>query len=518
MVGRSFRAASLTLGCTVLQMIPVPVLVIVGLVVLGLAAAGFYTHDRLVRRFAWGGALWLALTLGYLRSGDLPVLLNRLPTDPVARALVQVYDTVWWISLAWLTVAGINVLLWCWLFPRASHAGGRKLVADVISALVYVATIFAIMSFAFDYEINALLATSGVVAIVIGLALQSSLGEIVSGLFMSVEAPYHAGDWITLDDTVEGQVIETNWRATRIKTRSGDIRIVPNSVIAHAQIINHYFPNQQHHAWVDVTVDARTPPQRVVAVLLAAALGTKCVRHDPAPRAMVRTLGQTAIDYRVEFVIDDFAEAPAARSDVASRIWLHLSWAGIRMDGPPLASPGNAESEAERTAALQKALARISLFATLSFDESGAIAAGLRTHKVMAGTPLVNAGESGDSMFLISEGVLIVKTRTESGEENEVSRLGPGDYFGEMSLLTGAPRSANVVALTDGWVHELAKDDLAPLMAARPVLAHELGQVLAARRRTLAEAGRAEHRSDESEESYAERISAWITTFFRSAA
>ena len=66
-------------------MIPLSVLLIVGLVVLVLAAAGFYTHDRLQRRFAWGGALWLALTLGYLRSGDLPVLLNRLPTDPLAR-------------------------------------------------------------------------------------------------------------------------------------------------------------------------------------------------------------------------------------------------------------------------------------------------------------------------------------------------------------------------------------------------------------------------------------------------
>jgi len=499
-------------------MIPAPVLIAVGLAVLGLMAAGFYTHDRLVRRFAWGGALWLALTLGYLRSGDLPVLLNRLPTDPLARALVQAYDVVWWLSLAWLTVAGINVLLWCWIFPRASHAGGRKLVADVISGLVYVATIFAIMAFAFDYEINGLLATSGVVAIVIGLALQTSLGEIVSGLFMSVEAPYRAGDWITLDDTIEGQVIETNWRATRIKTRSGDIRIVPNSVIARAQIVNHYFPNQQHHTWVDVTVDARTPPQRVMSVLLSAALSAPCVRHEPAPRTMVRSLGQTAIEYRVEFVIDDFAEAPAARSDVAGRIWLHLAWAGIRMDGPPLASPGNAESDAERTATLEKALTRISLFAPLSFDERGTIAARLRTHKVMAGTPLVRAGESGDSMFLISEGVLIVKTRTENGEENEVSRLGPGDYFGEMSLLTGTPRSANVMALTDGWVHELAKDDLAPIMAARPALPRELGRVLAARQRSLAEAGKAEARPDETDESYAERISAWITTFFRSAA
>jgi small-conductance mechanosensitive channel len=206
-----------------------PALIVVGILVLGLVVAGFYVHERPNRRLAWGAALWLALTLGYLHSGDLPVLLNRLPTDPIARALVQVYDTVWWIALAWLTVAALNVVLWYWLFPKARHAGGRKLVADVVSGLVYVAAFFAIMAFAFDYEVSGLLATSGVVAIVIGLALQTSLGEIVSGLFMSVEAPYRAGDWITIDDNVEGQVIETNWRATRIRTRTGDIASCPTA-------------------------------------------------------------------------------------------------------------------------------------------------------------------------------------------------------------------------------------------------------------------------------------------------
>lgn len=495
-----------------------PALIVVGIVVLGLVVAGFYAHERLNRRLAWGAALWLALTLGYLHSGDLPVLLNRLPTDPVARALVQAYDVVWWLALAWLTVAALNVLLWFWLFPRARHAGGTKLVADVVSGLVYIAAFFAIMAFAFDYEVSGLLATSGVVAIVIGLALQTSLGEIVSGLFLSVEAPYRAGDWITIDDNVEGQVIETNWRATRIRTRTGDIRIVPNSVIAHAQIVNHYFPNQQHAAHVDVTVDARTPPQRVMTVMMAAALAAPCVRHEPAPQTIIRTVSQTAIEYRVIFFINDFAEAPASRSDVASRIWTHFAWAGIRMDGPPLASPGTAESEAERSVTLEKGLTRVSLFAPLSFDERGALAGRFRSFPVTAGTPLVSEGERGDSLFLISEGVLLVQKRLKDGSDAEVSRLGPGDYFGEMSLLTGAPRSAAVVTLTDGWVHELAKDDLAPIMAARPTLASELARVLAARQRSLAEAGHSEYQPPETEESYAERIGAWITTFFRSAA
>jgi small-conductance mechanosensitive channel/CRP-like cAMP-binding protein len=499
-------------------MLPAPVLIGVALVVVALVAIGFYVHDRLNRRLAWGAALWCGLTLGYLRSGDLPVLLNRLPSDPLARAAVQAYDTVWWLSLAWLAVAALNVILWRWLFPGARQPGGRKLIADLVSGLVYVAAFFAILAFAFDQEISGVLATSGVVAIVIGLALQTSLGEIVSGLFMSVEAPYRAGDWITLDDNVEGQVIETNWRATRIRTWAGDVRIVPNSVIARSQIVNHYFPDPHHTPSVDVTIDARTPPARAMAVLMSAALASPCVRREPPPTVIIRTLGQTTIEYRVEFVIDDFAEARAARSDVASRIWLHLVWAGIRMDGPPLASPANAESEAERTAALEKALTRVSLFEPLSFDERGALAASFKTRKVAAGTTLVSQGEGGDSMFLISEGVLIVRAHRKEGNDADVTRLGPGEFFGEMSLLTGEPRSATVVALTDVCVHELAKDDLSPIMTTRPALANELARVLATRQLALAAAGRVTLHPPETCDSYAERIAAWITTFFRSAA
>src|SRR5262245_23550456 len=109
----------------------------VGAGVLALIAAGFYVHDPNNRRLAWGGALWLALTLGYLYSGDLPLILHRLPTDPLARAVVQGYDTIWWLVGAWVAVQLMNVVLWKWLFPGARQPGGRKLIADLMSTFIY---------------------------------------------------------------------------------------------------------------------------------------------------------------------------------------------------------------------------------------------------------------------------------------------------------------------------------------------------------------------------------------------
>jgi small-conductance mechanosensitive channel/CRP-like cAMP-binding protein len=491
------------------------VIATVAAVFLGLLAVGFYVHDRTARRLAWGGAVWLALSLGYLYTGSVPMILHRLPTDPISRLVVEVYDVAWWIVMAWLAVQAVNLLLWRWIFPGA-QPGGRKLIADLLAAFIYLGAALGILAFTFEQDVSGVLATSGVVAIVLGFALQNSLGEIVSGLFMSVESPYRAGDWITVDDRVEGQVIETNWRATRLKTRTGDYLIMPNSAIAKAQIVNRYFPDRVHTTQIAVTIDARTPPDRAIAVLTAAALAAPGIRREPAPEVQVFSLSPKAIEYRVTYSIDDFVQAPAARSEVMRRIWRHLFWAGIRMDDAPVPAPGTAQTDAERIAALDQALAGVALVAPLSAPERRALAERYRTSAIGAGTDLVKQGNQGDSMFLISEGVLAVLVDDPaSGRELEVTRLGPGDYFGEMSLLTGALRSATVRTLTDACVHELAKSDLAPVMAARPTLATELSRVLAARQKSLAEAGQQSRLPHDTEESYAERLASWIHAFFR---
>ena len=490
------------------------VLAVLGGCVVALIAAGFYVHDRHLRRMSWSGALWLALSVGYLGRGEIPIVLHRLPDDPVTRLVVQAYDVAWWAVLTWLVVHVINVVLWRWLYPGA-QPGGRKLIADLVSALIYAGGFLAILAFTFEQDISGVLATSGVVAIVMGLALQNSLGEIVSGLFMSVESPYRAGDWISIDDKVDGQVLETNWRATRLKTRTGDTLILPNSAIARAQIVNRYFPDRIHTTQFTVSVDARTPPDRAVGVLTGALLAAKGIRRDPPPLVQLANLTPKAIDYRLTYSIDDFETAPEARSEVARRVWLHLAWAGIRMDDAPVAAPGTAASEPERVAALAKALAGVALHATLSDEERQQIAARSQRRAVAAGSTLVSQGQTGDSMFLISEGVLVVVVKNPGAVvETEVVRLGPGDYFGEMSLLTGAARSATVRALTDAVVHEVAKADLAPIMIARPSLATELGRVLATRQHALALAEHQGMAANDTEASYAERISSWIQAFF----
>jgi small-conductance mechanosensitive channel len=107
------------------------------------------------------------------------------------------------------------------------------------SGLAYVIAFVGIMDTVLKQPISTVLATSGVLAIVLGLALQNTLADVFAGLAINVERPFGAGDWITVNTLAEGQVIEINWRATRIKTTANDIIVMPNSVIAKAVLTNH---------------------------------------------------------------------------------------------------------------------------------------------------------------------------------------------------------------------------------------------------------------------------------------
>src|SRR5882762_2059773 len=147
------------------------------------------------------------------------------------RLFVSVLEIIWWLGAAWLTVGFLRAFV---VLGRQPHES--KLAQDLLAGLVYLAATFAIIAYVFDLPVKGLLATSGALAIMIGLALQSSLGDVFSGIVLNIERPYRVGDWIILDDTVQGRVIETNWRATHILTGNQDVAIIPNSVIAKSKL------------------------------------------------------------------------------------------------------------------------------------------------------------------------------------------------------------------------------------------------------------------------------------------
>ena len=188
----------------------------------------------------------------------------------------------------------------------------------------------------FKQPISSFLATSGVLAIVLGLALQSTLADVFSGLAINIERPLRAGDWITVSDTVSGQVIEVNWRATRLRTLSNDTIVIPNSIVSKAIVTNHSRPTVHHFRTLRLTVDAAVAPDKVIEALLAAAGGSPGVAPLTTATANACAFSDSLIAYELAYAVAHFALAPGVQSEVIRRVVDAFKDRGIAVGAPAM--------------------------------------------------------------------------------------------------------------------------------------------------------------------------------------
>src|SRR5262249_38100944 len=187
-----------------------------------------------------------------------------VPFEEAVRAVLKI---AWWLWAAWFLVGFLRVFVVSERRPREG-----KLIQDLLAGLVYLAAVFAIIANVFGLPIQGLLATSGAVAIILGLALQSTLSDVFSGIVLNFSRPYRPGDWISIDGSTDGRVIEMNWRATHVLTGKSDLAILPNSTIAKAKIVNSSSPSGVHGMTVTVRLDAKNPPSTGAEILRRAIL------------------------------------------------------------------------------------------------------------------------------------------------------------------------------------------------------------------------------------------------------
>jgi small-conductance mechanosensitive channel len=200
--------------------------------------------------------------------------------------------------------------------PRAG-----KLFSDLLAGLIYVIAGNGILEAIFGIPLSGLLATSGIIAIVVGLALQNTLTDLFSGLALNLERPFHAGDWIEISGGPEGEIIEGNWRATRLRTRAGDLVVVPNAVLAKSVVTNRYWPSRIHAASAVVTFGHDLDPDHATEVLLEAAQDQSLDLADPPPSVSMLSWGPLGISYSLGFYVADYADAPGTTDKVLRAIW-----------------------------------------------------------------------------------------------------------------------------------------------------------------------------------------------------
>jgi small-conductance mechanosensitive channel len=429
-----------------------------------------FTGNDLVRRklklslFLFGGYILFNL-IAWLRP-DLPGVEGDL------RALERLV----------FAAAAINLLVYVLVNPLRTNRIPDAF-PSILQDFTVIGVLLVVATFVFQ---DKLLTTSAVGAVVVGFALQDTLGNAFAGLGIQSEKPFRVGHWIRVGE-FEGRVAEVTWRATKLRTKSGNFVVVPNNTIAKEAIVNYSEPAVPTRLEVEVGASYLSSPGDVKAGLMEAVSQVPRVLKTPPPDALLHAFDGSAITYHVRFWIHDYEFDDEVRDDVRTAIFHAFARRGIEIPWPiqvgysrEWPEPDAATKQADR----ERVLADVDLFSRLAPEQRRSIAAESTIRVYGNGELIVRQHAPGDSMFIVCSGAAAVVLEP---DRREVAVIERGGYFGEMSLLTGDPRSASVIARGDTSVLELDAGIFRTLGAADPQAVEQIGIAAVTRRAELAQ-------------------------------
>ena len=449
-----------------------PLAIGAAIVLVGYLIAQIIFIDRPAWKFVCQFTAFAGFTAVLVHRGLLPTEATRPSGATFEFLIFSIFKIAWWIGASYLLANFFRAAL---IFKRKPVE--TRFLQDLVAGLAHIGAILAIIAFVFDLPISGLVAASGVVAILLGLALQSTLGDVFSGLALNLSKPYGPGDWVIIDGGVEGRVIEVNWRATHITNSNGDLVIVPNSVVAKGKLVNADLPSRAHGVSLTVRLDPDVAPSHACAVLENAFLSCNRILAKPAPWIAIRSLDAMALECELRAFVPNLDDVDNARNELFDHVFRHCLSAGIRL-APPAASsillPPRAVGRLTEDVP-HFLVERLPIFAPLSDEERQALAPKMKRRFVKPGDILLQQGTVAPALWIVESGVI------QSKRDRELYRLAPGECFGQSGLLTGTPSRFTVSALTDGSVLEIQKGELAPILKKRPSIAEELGKILTRR-------------------------------------
>ena len=393
-----------------------------------------------------------------------PLALPAIGSLDAPAMWLRAFAVTWWILSARVIVA---ILYFALHHDRKSRQA--RLFIDLTAAAIYVGAGLTVLKSVLAIPVGGLVATSGVVAIVLGLALQNTLADVFSGIAVDIEAPFQVGDRVSLGNNIEGQVVEMNWRSIRIQTDGADIAIVPNSVVAKLEIVNRSVPNRDRAVSVQLWCPARADPERVVEVLQEATLLCPTILETPAPGATLTRMGPRWNSYTISFSVPDSQLVGAAKSLLLRQARRQLYHA--RLLGLGRTRSGEPDDNAvDAILPTRQTLGELTLFECLPRAQLEELAQHAVTRLLEPAEFLFKQGSSDATLYIVAAGILEV-TQTSGEVSMHLGNLGAGDYVGEISLLTGAPHAATARARTHCCIQQLSRDAIAPLLAANADLA-----------------------------------------------
>ncbi|GAS95888.1 transmembrane protein [Mycolicibacterium canariasense] len=430
-------------------------------------------RSALARR---GSALVRAVSL--LRNYILPLgallLLLTKATDVDAEATpVRIIATVFGFVILILLLSGFNATL----FQGAPEGSWRKRIPSIFLDVARFAVIAVGLALIFSYvwgaNVGGLFTALGITSIVLGLALQNSVGQIVSGLLLLFEQPFQLGDWLDTP-SARGRVVEVNWRATHIDTGSG-MQIMPNSVLAGASFTNQSRPAGDHSISVVSVFALDDAPDQVCAMLTRVAANLPQLRPEARPKAVA----MGGLQYKTTIPLRSPADDGSARATFLRWIWYAARRADLHLD--------EAEDDFATPDRIADSLHVVAATLRLTEAEFGDLLPYLRLTRYGSEETLQTPGQVPDRMTFIVKGLVRLTAVRPDGSIVTVRTAETGDFLGQTAL-TREPVSAGAHALDEVTVLQIGRTHVEQLVARKPLLLQEIGRAIEERRSAVREA------------------------------
>lgn len=384
---------------------------------------------------------------------------------------------VWLVAASVLLARLFDYLLLDYMFQRVKGREVPDILRGLLALICYACFFGLIWTQILKRDLSQIAITSAVVTVVLGLALQDTLGNFFAGVSIHIEQPFHSGDVIKLD-TVAGRVETITWRTTTIRTSNNTLIVFPNSKVAKEAV--EVFPiDQLNRRVLRFQGPYNVPPRRMIEMIQASLRAMPEIHSEKPPTARVCEFTEIGIAYEILYWVNDYIR-DEHDSKIRERIWYLFGRHGYEPPYPHRQLTITREIDTRDSEQNHsELLAHVQLFERLSIEERSLLAQGHSTSTYAPGELIVGQGQIGDSMFIILGGSVEVALNDDSG--SPVAMLNAGNFFGEMALFTGEPRSADVRAVGEVEVLEIRKARLEQLLAANSELAGDFCRHIAER-------------------------------------
>ncbi len=401
--------------------------------------------------------------------------------------IFRIVKIVLWMSLIISIVRFVNQLIFSAAL-RSTSPEVSLLLRNIFTIIIYIVSFFVIFNSQYPkIDLAALFTTSTILGVIIGLALQDTLGNLFSGLAIQADQPFQIGDVIRIDQKGEGIVESVSWRGVQIRTFQNKLIVISNSVLG-KEIVEVAPRDNLNARIVFFNTLYGNSPAKTIQTARDAIRQVENVSPKIRPIVRVKNLSESGLDFEIKYWIEDYAKYNDTDALIRQRIWYAFQRESIEFAYPTRTVHVETKTQtdvfAEPDDEIFERMSSVPIFAPLSDEETQKLARASRVRVFAPGESIVRQGQKGNSMFVIHRGAVDVQIK-EDGAVKSLRKLREGDFFGEMGLLTGEPRAASVLAEEETEVLEIDNQCLKPILEENPALVESLSIIVEERRVAL---------------------------------